>query len=326
MKAAALAGAAACALWLAAVAAYAVGYFATPAPGAGAGSALMLLIAAAAPAGALAALVVALRAGAPTASGRRDADGLSPEAARVATEAARAAAAETARALGARIASLETALAETRRGVKALTEVAGVDAAARREQPARAPRPAPSHTAPQAQRPANEPALPFTETAAQVEPVAWADILRALDFPRSDGDAEGFRAMRAALTDPQVAQLLQAAEDVLNILATFGQHMEDLSPDPADLDAWATYARGARGAAAEGVGAVRDPERLDAARALLRSDAVFRDAALVFARRWNGLVARIHDELGGGAVMADAADTRSGRAFMLLARALGAFD
>ncbi|SEA53339.1 hypothetical protein [Rubrimonas cliftonensis] len=326
MNAAALAGAAACVVWLAAVAAYAVGYFATPAPGAGAGSALMLLIAAAAPAGALAALVVALGSDRAPRFGGRDADGLSPEAARIATEAARAAAAETARALSVRMTALETALAETRRGVKALTEIAGVDAAERRERPAESARPGPSHTAPQTQRPPNEPALPFADAAAQVEPVAWSDILRALDFPRSDGDAEGFRAMRAALTDPQIAQLLQAAEDVLNILATSGQHMEDLSPEPADLGAWAAYAQGARGAAADGVGAVRTPERLDAARALLRADAVFRDAALVFARRWNGLVARIHDELGGGAVMADAADTRSGRAFMLLTRALGAFD
>jgi hypothetical protein len=133
-------------------------------------------------------------------------------------------------------------------------------------------------------------------------------------------------ALRSALREPLAAQLLQAAEDVLSILAANGLHMEDLRPVHGAPVAWIAYAEGARGPDADAVGGVREPAALAAAQALLRADPVFRDAALVFLRRWNLLLGRAVAAFGAGETLVALADTRTGRAFMLLARALGAFD
>jgi hypothetical protein len=229
-----------------------------------------------------------------------EAGGLTPAAARAATEAARAAAAETARGLSARLDRFEAALAG---------------------QPA-----APAPASPPARRAATtdpQAALPFAPSPA---PPSWEEALRALDFPRDEDDAAGFAALRAALRDPELAQLLQAAEDVLSILAADALHMEDLRPAAVPPAAWRAYGEGARGAAAEAVGAVRDPEALARTQARMRRDPVFRDACLVFARRWGQLMARAARELGEDPVLSGLGETRSGRAFMLTARAMGAFS
>jgi hypothetical protein len=151
-------------------------------------------------------------------------------------------------------------------------------------------------------------------------------VRRALEFPRDEADEDGMAALRSALRDPLAAQLLQAAEDVLSILAANGLHMEDLRPVHGGPAAWRAYAEGARGPEADPVGGVRDAAALAAAQTLLRADPVFRDAALVFLRRWNLLLGRALAAFGEADALVALADTRTGRAFMLLARALGAFD
>jgi hypothetical protein len=170
--------------------------------------------------------------------------------------------------------------------------------------------------------------LPFAEdvAAAPARSLTWDDLVRALDFPRDERDAAGFAALEAALSDADFRALLQAAEDVLALLAAQGLHMEDFTPETPSVEAWAAYAEGARGPKAAAVGGVHDPEALETVRERARTDPVFRDAGLVFARRWNALVARVVRDLGPDPVLARLGDTRSGRAFMLLARALGAFD
>jgi hypothetical protein len=102
--------------------------------------------------------------------------------------------------------------------------------------------------------------------------------------------------------------------------------MEDMTVAPPALEDWRGYADGARGARADGIGGVREPEVVDRVRARMKRDAIFRDACLVFARRWNTLVVRVFRELGDDPTMLALAETRSGRAFMLTARAMGAFD
>jgi hypothetical protein len=168
--------------------------------------------------------------------------------------------------------------------------------------------------------------LPLAEDdAAPAVRVPWADIIRALDFPRDADDQRGFDAVRSAIRDPQVAQLLQAAEDVLTILAADGLHMEDFAPEHASLGAWRSYGDGTRGKAVAAIGGITDEAALERTRDRLRADPIFRDAGLVFVRRWNGLVTRILAEMGEDPALRDAADSRSGRAFMLVARAMGVF-
>ena len=62
------------------------------------------------------------------------------------------------------------------------------------------------------------------------------------------------------------------------------------------------------------------------ARGRLKRDAVFRDTALHFLRRFDALMARMARELGEDQMIAEIGDTRTGRAFMLIARVSGAFE
>lgn len=174
-------------------------------------------------------------------------------------------------------------------------------------------------------RPAAPPE-PTPETPAEAAGgLEWADLIRALDFPRDADDREGFRALKAALRHQSLAQMLQAAEDVLNLLSQEGVYMDDIATAPASADAWRRFIGGVRGPEVAGVGGIEDPRALELTRALTKSDPIFRDTALYFQRRFDGVLA----EFGAGADDArliELADTRSGRAFTLLARLSGAFE
>ena len=72
--------------------------------------------------------------------------------------------------------------------------------------------------------------------------LGWSDLTRALDFPRDGDDAEGFRALKAALRHHSLARMLQAAEDVLELpLPQEGVYMEDATVDAADPDDWRRF-------------------------------------------------------------------------------------
>ena len=86
------------------------------------------------------------------------------------------------------------------------------------------------------------------------------------------------------------------------------------------------YAEGARGAEVSALGGVSDEVAVAVARGRLKRDAVFRDTALHFLRRFDALMARMARELGEDQMIAEIGDTRTGRAFMLIARVSGAFE
>lgn len=183
--------------------------------------------------------------------------------------------------------------------------------------PARRPRPA----RPQRPEPAALPPLPEAPAVA----LDWPDLIRALDFPRDADDRDGFRALKAALRHHGLAQMLQAAEDVLNLLSSVGVYMDDLEAAPADPASWRRFIAGTRGAGLASIGGITDPAALERAGELTRTDPIFRDTALYFQRRFDSVL----NEFGQGAEDAQLlaiADTRSGRAFTLLARLGGSFD
>jgi hypothetical protein len=318
-------GAVAAVVWVAAVAAYGAGLLLGDGPGPAGLTAIVLGLAALAPVALLRALrAMAARAEAAAAeaaalrvelralTAAKGQAGNAPLV-KAAADAARQAAAGETRALGPRLDAVEAALTALAQRLEGLAE----------------PRRAEKKTeAARAAAPADQPALPFAEPERpeRAAPIAWADVVRAFDFPRDERDEEGLAAIRSTLRDPEFGRLLQAAEDVLSMLAAAGVHTEELRPEKGALAAWKAYAEGARGPRAAGVGGVLDEGALAVTRGLLREDPVFRDACLVYARRWSGLVARVFRELGEDPVMLEIADTRSGRAFMLTARALGAFD
>ena len=82
---------------------------------------------------------------------------------------------------------------------------------------------------------------------------------------------------------------------------------------------------GRRGPEVAGLGGISDPRALDAARGLMQSDSIFRDSALFFQRRFDGVLSEFAED-ASDAQIEELAGTRSGRAFMLLARLSGSLD
>jgi hypothetical protein len=173
---------------------------------------------------------------------------------------------------------------------------------------------------------AEQPVLALGTPAEDMRPpLANADLVRALNFPESPDDKEGFRALRLALEDRAAAKLIRAAQDVLTLLSQEGIYMDDLKPDRARAEVWRKFAAGERGRAIATLGGVRDRSSLALTAGRMREDPVFRDAAHHFLRSFD----RAFQEFEAGASdaeVSDMAETRTARAFMLFGRVTGTFD
>ena len=167
--------------------------------------------------------------------------------------------------------------------------------------------------------------LPFEMEQLASETIDWKDIIRALNFPEDEGDREGFSAIKKVLPNRHVALLLQASEDVLSMLAQEGIYMDDLSTDVANPDLWHRFARGVRGDEVAEMGTIVDQAALALARGRTRSDNVFKDASLHFMRQFDRFLQEFLPQATDSEIK-DLAETRTGRAFQLLARVSGAFD
>lgn len=164
-----------------------------------------------------------------------------------------------------------------------------------------------------------------TPAEALRPPLSVNDFIRALQFPESPDDKEGFRALRLALEDRDVAKLIRAAQDVLTLLSQEGIFMDDLKPDRAHPDIWRRFAAGERGRAIASLGGIRDRSSLALTAARIREDTVFRDAAHHFLRSFDRAVAAF-EKNATDTEIAELAETRTARAFMVFGRATGIFD
>lgn len=156
-------------------------------------------------------------------------------------------------------------------------------------------------------------------------PLTAADFIKALNFPETESDKDGFRALRLALKDPMAGPLVRSAQDVLTLLAEDRIYMDDLAPDRARPEIWRKFAQGERGRAVAALGGVRDRSSLALTAGRMRQDPVFRDSAHHFLRRFDSTFAAFEKEASDAEVAAFA-ETRSARAFMLLGRVSGTFD
>ncbi|MFC5737787.1 hypothetical protein [Sinirhodobacter huangdaonensis] len=172
----------------------------------------------------------------------------------------------------------------------------------------------------------DQPALALgTPAEALAQPVSVADFIRALNFPDNADDREGFRALRRALEDRTMAKLIRAAQDVLNLLSQDGIYMDDLRPDRARPELWRRFAQGERGREIAALGGVRDRSSLALTAGRMRSDTIFRDAAHHFLRQFDRTFTEFEANASDQEV-AELAETRTARAFMLLGRVTGTFD
>ncbi|WP_417817387.1 hypothetical protein [Tritonibacter scottomollicae] len=156
-------------------------------------------------------------------------------------------------------------------------------------------------------------------------PLSNEHFVRALNFPESAEDEEGFVSLRLALKDRNTAQVIRAAQDVLTLLSQEGIYMDDLRPDRARPDIWRQFANGARGRAVAALGGVRDRSSLALSSARMKQDPLFRDSAHHFLRCFDQMFTRFEAEATDAEISA-LSDTRTARAFMLLGRVAGTFD
>ncbi len=164
-----------------------------------------------------------------------------------------------------------------------------------------------------------------TPAEALQPPLSNSDFIRALHFPETADDKEGFAALRRALKDRPSAQLVQAAQDVLTLLSQDGIYMDDLRPDMARPEMWRRFAKGERGRTIAALGGVRDRSSLALTAGRMKQDPIFRDAAHHFLRLFDKGFARF-ENTASDAEISDLASTRTARAFMLLGRVTGTFD
>lgn len=167
--------------------------------------------------------------------------------------------------------------------------------------------------------------LAFGTPQAKTGAVGIDDLIRAVNFPENAEDEEGFGALRRTLVDRKVATLIQAAQDVLTLLSQDGIYMDDLTPEQARPDVWRQFAAGARGRTVATLGGVTDRSSLALSTGRMKSDAIFRDAALHFLRRFDEVLTDVEPRMSDEQV-ARFATTRTARAFMLLGRVAGTFD
>ncbi|MEL6550452.1 MAG: hypothetical protein AAFQ54_09425 [Pseudomonadota bacterium] len=172
----------------------------------------------------------------------------------------------------------------------------------------------------------DQPTLAFGTRAEDLAPpLATEDLIRALNFPETAEDQDGFSALRRALKDRKAASVVQASQDVLTLISHDGIYMDDMRPDRAKPEIWRRFAAGERGRQVAALGGIRDRSSLALTAGRMRSDTIFRDAAHHFLRRFDQLLVEFCEE-ASDAEIAALADTRTARAFMLLGRVTGMFS
>ncbi len=157
------------------------------------------------------------------------------------------------------------------------------------------------------------------------DPITIAEFIRAMNFPENEDDKEGFRTLRRALQDRDVARMIRASQDILTLLSQDGVYMDDLRPDRPRAETWRRFARGDRGPAIAGLGGIRDRSCLALANGRMKQDPVFRDAAHHFLRQFDSVLAEFESNATDHE-MIEMGETRTARAFMLLGRIAGTFD
>lgn len=170
-----------------------------------------------------------------------------------------------------------------------------------------------------------QPALDLeSPTEATIDELDRDIFLRALNFPVTAEDAEGFEALRKAMKHRSAARILQAAQDILTLLSQDGIYVDDLIPDRARPEIWRRFAEGERGGAISELGGVRDRSTLALTARRMREEPIFRDTAHHFMRTFDQTLVQFAEN-ATDAEIARLSETRTARAFMIVGRVAGLF-
>jgi hypothetical protein len=179
-----------------------------------------------------------------------------------------------------------------------------------------APAPAPAPVAQAAKQSDDLPKAEDFEFMAKA--LDWKKFVRASNFPENENDTETLDALYEVLTDPQAAALLQSSEDTLATLADLDLYMEDFVPEMSPVSAWRGHLDGKRGV--ERIDAPIEQSRINAK---LSSDKNFAKLADRFVERYQVILKRLFEEGADDRLALELADARTGRAYILVADALG---
>lgn len=163
-----------------------------------------------------------------------------------------------------------------------------------------------------------------SEEAFQNKFLSWDMLLRALNFPNDENDLEGFTALNLARENNTIFQFLQVSEDFLNLLAQDGIYLDDLKIDPPSVKAWVNFINNKQNEHCKKLTCSGIDEHIKTLKIRLKSDVVFRDTALMLMRRFDKL---LQDRLESAEdhQIFKIADTRSGKAFLVVGKISDAF-
>jgi hypothetical protein len=141
---------------------------------------------------------------------------------------------------------------------------------------------------------------------------SWISFISAADFPQDDDDPQGFACVQDTLQDAFGVKFLNSAEDTLALLAEKDLFMEDYEPEVPGLEDWKklpltlTFDKNCLTAARKISVAMRDNQ--ETSEVFTKFSFVFEEAA-----------ERILKETNGREILG-LADTRAGRAYLLITR------
>lgn len=180
-----------------------------------------------------------------------------------------------------------------------------------------------------------EPDAPFTDgQQGQLDlihqtdlstPLSVTDVIKALNFPQNENDTDGFALFARAMGYHPTAQILRAAQDILTLLSEDGIFMDDLSPSYAHPNLWRRFAQGERGQNLSEIAGITDKTALSLVSGRMRVDGIFRDAAHHFLRQFDKTITQMAPHCTDEDLH-HLSDTRTARAFMIIARVTGTFD
>ncbi len=153
----------------------------------------------------------------------------------------------------------------------------------------------------------------------------WDKLVTAANFPENEQDKATLDALMEVINDKQVADVLQSAEDVLSALADSNLFMEDITPHHAPAEKWRGYILEGDRRDLIDLGGVRDPHAIEEATNALQDRDGFESTTLTFLDRYESLLERLFQESSSNKLAVELADTRTGRAYMLLGRVTGRF-
>lgn len=150
------------------------------------------------------------------------------------------------------------------------------------------------------------------ETDVNIE-MNWIHFIRAADFPQHATDPDTLHAIENVLKNKSAVKFLEFSEDMLALLAENNLFMEDYEPHIPPLENWICRP----------LDLSFDHQSLIAARkisGLIRNSIDFEKISHAFTNVFDEMLNRIFDETDGHEVLG-LADTRSGRAYLLITRA-----